>query len=124
MMREPRRNSAESEQGRSSENPIHHKRMVEETRCRRTVTMKLKDGLHLRPVSQIVETVRRFGCTVRISKGNLAADAGNVLDLIPLKAEFGDTLVLEATGEKAAEILDELVRLFESNFDESAAGAG
>jgi phosphocarrier protein HPr len=98
--------------------------MVEETRCRRTVTMKLKDGLHLRPVSQIVETVRRFGCTVRISKGNLAADAGNVLDLIPLKAEFGDTLVLEATGEKAAEILDELVRLFESNFDESAAGAG
>jgi phosphotransferase system HPr (HPr) family protein len=98
--------------------------MVEDTRCRRTVTMNLKDGLHLRPISQIVETVRRIGCPVRISKGDLAADAGNVLDLIPLRAEFGDTLILEATGEKAAEILNELVRLFELNFDESAAGAG
>ena len=98
--------------------------MVEDTRSRRTVTMNLKEGLHLRPVSQIVETVRRFGCPVRILKGDLAADAGNVLDLIPLRAEFGDTLILEASGEKAAETLDELVRLFESNFDESAAGAG
>jgi phosphotransferase system HPr (HPr) family protein len=98
--------------------------MVEDTRLRRTVTMNLKDGLHLRPISQIVETVRRIGCPVRISKGDLGVDAGNVLDLIPLRAEFGDTLLLEATGEKAAEILDELVRLFASNFDESAAGAG
>ena len=77
--------------------------MVEDTRCRRTVTINLKDGLHLRPVAQIVETVRRFGCSVRISKGDLSADAGNVLDLIPLRAEFGDTLVLEGTGDKAAE---------------------
>ena len=43
--------------------------MVEDTRCRRTVTINLRDGLHLRPVAQIVETVRRFGCPVRISKG-------------------------------------------------------
>ena len=46
--------------------------MVEDTRCRRTVTMNLRDGLHLRPISQIVETVRRFGCAVRISKGDLS----------------------------------------------------
>ena len=60
---------------------------------------------------------------MRISKGSLSADAGNVLDLIPLKAEFGDTLVLEATGDKAAETLDELVRLFESNFDDPVTDA-
>jgi phosphotransferase system HPr (HPr) family protein len=98
--------------------------MVEDTRCRRTVTINLREGLHLRPVAQIVETVRRFGCSVRISKGTLSADAGNVLDLIPLRAEFGDTLILEATGDKAAETLDELVRLFESNFDDPVTDAG
>ena len=92
--------------------------MVEDTRCRRTVTINLKDGLHLRPVAQIVETVRRFGCSVRISKGDLSADAGNVLDLIPLRVEYGSTLILEATGENAAETLDALVALFESNFDD------
>ncbi len=74
--------------------------MVEDIRCRRTVTINLRDGLHLRPAAQIVETVRRFGCSVRITKGEITADAGNVLDLIPLKAEFGDTLLLEASGEK------------------------
>jgi phosphotransferase system HPr (HPr) family protein len=92
--------------------------MVEDTRFRRTVIVNLKDGLHLRPISQIVETVRRFGSPVTISKGELSADAGNVLDLIPLKVEFGSTLILEATGEKAAETLDALVLLFESNFDD------
>ena len=98
--------------------------MVEDTHCRRTVTINLRDGLHLRPVAQIVETVRRFGCVVRISKGDYTADAGNVLDLIPLKGELGDTLVLEATGDKAAEALDELVRLFETNFDDPVTDAG
>ncbi len=92
--------------------------MVEDTRFRRTVTVNLKDGLHLRPISQIVETVRRLGAPVRICKGELSADAGNVLDLIPLRVEFGTTLILEASGDNAAETLDALVALFESNFDE------
>jgi phosphotransferase system HPr (HPr) family protein len=93
--------------------------MVEDTQFRRTVTVNLKDGLHLRPISQIVETVRRYGSPVRISKGDLTADAGNVLDLIPLRIEFGSILVLEASGEKAAETLDALVALFESNFEDA-----
>jgi phosphotransferase system HPr (HPr) family protein len=92
--------------------------MVENTSFRRTVIVNLKEGLHLRPISQIVETVRRFGSPVRISKGDLSADAGNVLDLIPLRIEYGTTLILEATGDNAAETLDALVALFESNFDE------
>jgi phosphotransferase system HPr (HPr) family protein len=95
--------------------------MVDDTPFRRTVTVNLKDGLHLRPISQIVETVRRYGSPVRISKGDLSADAGNVLDLIPLKIEFGSILVLEASGDNAAETLNALVALFESNFADVAS---
>jgi phosphotransferase system HPr (HPr) family protein len=95
--------------------------MVDDTPFRRTVTVNLKDGLHLRPISQIVETVRRYGSPVRISKGDLSADAGNVLDLIPLKIEFGSELVLEASGDNAAETLNALVALFESNFADVAS---
>jgi len=95
--------------------------MVEDNLFRRTVIVNLKDGLHLRPISQIVETVRRYGSPVRISKGDLSADAGNVLDLIPLKIEYGSILVLEATGDNAAETLDALVALFESNFQDAAS---
>jgi phosphotransferase system HPr (HPr) family protein len=95
--------------------------MVEDNPFRRTVTVNLKDGLHLRPISQIVETVRRYGSPVRISKGDLSADAGNVLDLIPLKIEFGSILILEATGDNAAVTLNALVALFESNFEDAAS---
>lgn len=95
--------------------------MAENASCRRTVTVNLKDGLHLRPISQIVEVVRRFGSQVKVVKGDLSADAGNVLDLIPLKVEFGDTVLLEVSGPKADETLDALVRLFETNFEDSAA---
>jgi phosphotransferase system HPr (HPr) family protein len=96
--------------------------MVEDNFCRRTVTVNLKEGLHLRPISQIVETVRRFGCPVRISNGDLSADAGNVLDLIPLKIECGHTVILEASGESASAVMAALVQLFESNFEEPNAG--
>ena len=48
--------------------------MVEDTRFRRTVTVNLKDGLHLRPISQIVETVRRFGSPVRICTYNASSE--------------------------------------------------
>lgn len=58
---------------------------------------------------------------MRISKDDLSADAGNVLDLIPLKIEYGSTLVLEATGDNAAETLDALVALFDSNFEDVAS---
>jgi len=98
--------------------------MVEDSSCRRTVVVNLRDGLHLRPISQIVETVRRFGSRVRISKGDMTADAGNVLDIIPLQVEYGNKLVLEASGDNAIETLDELVRLFEANFEESDLAGG
>jgi phosphocarrier protein HPr len=85
--------------------------------CRQTVTVELENGLHLVPCSQIAQAARRYACAVTIYKGTQAVDAKNVLDLMTLNADHGTQLDLEASGDGAAEAIEELVRLFESNFE-------
>ena len=86
--------------------------------CRQSVTVNLELGLHLRPISQIAKAARHYqNCDVRVLKDDHSVDAKNVLELMTLNAPQGTQLVLEATGESAAEVIDELVRLFASNFE-------
>lgn len=87
--------------------------------CRQTVTVNLEIGLHLRPLSQIAKVARQFdSCEVRVVKEDLSVDAKNVLELMTLNAPQGTQLILEATGESAAEAVDQLSRLFASNFED------
>ncbi len=95
--------------------------MNQEAVCRQTVVVQAPSGLHLRPISQIVEVVRRGGCRVTIKNGDRSVSADNVLDLMTLNAVHGTSLELEASGEGAAKILEEIVRLFENDFPEAEA---
>ena len=47
-----------------------------------------------------------FTCRIRVSNGCMWADAKNALDLVSLGAEAATTLIVEATGERAAEAAD------------------
>ena len=89
---------------------------MQDSVCRETVTVNLPDGLHLRPISLIAKLTRQYSCEVRMFKGDHGVDAKNILEAMTLVAPCGTTLVLEATGEKACDVVKELVRLFESNF--------
>lgn len=91
--------------------------MTQEPVCSRTVTINLESGLHLRPISQIAETARRFDGDVWIRKADAKVDAKSVLDLMTLNAQFGASVTLEASGNGAAELIDELAQLFDRNFD-------
>ena len=91
--------------------------MTQEPVCSRTVIINLKSGLHLRPISQIAETARRFNGDVWIRKADSKVDAKSVLDLMTLNAQFGTSVTLEAAGDGAAELIEELSQLVERNFD-------
>ena len=85
--------------------------------CQQAVTVTLKDGLHLRPQSQIVKSAQTFDCEVHIRKGGQTVDAKSMFDLMTLAATCGTTLYLEASGDDAAEAVRQLVQLFRSNFE-------
>jgi multiphosphoryl transfer protein len=58
-------------------------------------------GLHARPASAWVETVRATGLRVQVRHGNEAADARNLVALLQLGLRQGDTITVSAEGEDA-----------------------
>lgn len=84
---------------------------------RRKVIVTLKHGLHVRPMSLIAQIAGKFSGSVSIRRDDgYAVNAKSMFDLLTLKAETGMPLVLEAQGEGACELLDQLERLFASKF--------
>jgi len=83
---------------------------------RRAVVVKLENGLHLGPSSQIVQLAQKFTSTLVIRKGEKVVDGKSMLDLLTLAAEHGTVLELEASGNDAAEALEAVAGLFERNF--------
>lgn len=82
----------------------------------REVTVNLKDGLHLHPISQIVQVSRKYACEIRIYNADRSADARSPLDILTLGVEYGTVLRLEANGVQAAEAVAALAELFQNNF--------
>lgn len=82
----------------------------------RDVVVKLENGLHLGPSSQIVQLAQKFSCDLVIRKGDRAVDGKSMLDLLTLAAEQGAALRLEASGADAASAIEAIAALFERNF--------
>jgi phosphotransferase system HPr (HPr) family protein len=83
----------------------------------RSVTVVNPEGLHLRAATQIRTIVMRYRAQVDLIKGQQKVDATNVLQMATLCAGLNDTLLLEASGDDAAAVLDALARLFANSFD-------
>jgi phosphotransferase system HPr (HPr) family protein len=85
----------------------------------REVVIRNREGLHFRPIMQIVETAAKFGAQVRMQCNEKSADARSVFELMMLTATRGAKLRVVAEGDDAAAALDALIRLIESGFGES-----
>jgi phosphotransferase system HPr (HPr) family protein len=93
---------------------------MEETKVSRKVTVALPNGVHLRVVSAIVETLRAYDAEVEISGHSQTADARHALQLMTLCAEFGTELTLIAKGADSEAALDALERLLQPEVRESS----
>ncbi|QDU00796.1 Phosphocarrier protein HPr [Gimesia chilikensis] len=92
------------------------KSAMQESVCRQIVTVKMKQGLHLRPISEIVRMTRDYTCDFKISNGDRSANAREVYDLLELQALPETELVLEAVGDDATKLMEEIVQFFESGY--------
>ncbi len=84
----------------------------------RSVTVVNPEGLHLRAATQIRAIVMQYRAQVELIKGQEKVDATNVLQMATLCAGPNDALLLEASGDDAAAVLDALARLFANSFDD------
>ncbi len=90
--------------------------MNEKQTYSKDVVVELKNGLHLSPSVQIVQTAQGFRAKLAIHKGDRVVDGKSMLDLMTLAAEHGTRLRLEATGDDAQAALDAIGALFDRNF--------
>lgn len=90
----------------------------------RTATIASKVGLHARPASIFAEAVSNFGLEVTIGPEGASAeeaqDAASILSLMSLGASHGDVVVLRAEGRGAAQALDQLAKILETDHDPEA----
>ena len=83
------------------------------------VTILNKVGMHMRPASLIVQAASKYNSEFYIlQKDGFKVNGKSILSLIGLEASKGTKLIFQAEGEDEEEMIEELVGLVESKFDE------
>ncbi len=83
----------------------------------RTVVLKNKYGMHVRPAGLFAKTASRYRADVTVEKDGVTVPGRSIMALMTLEAVNGSELIIRATGEEAAKVLDELEALVERKFD-------
>ena len=76
-------------------------------------------GIHLRPASSLVQLCNRYeNCEVEFCKDGQAVNGKSIMGVMMLAAEQGSSIEIRVIGEDGGRLLDDLVKLIESKFDE------
>ena len=71
-------------------------------------------ALHARPAGLFVRTAASFPCAVVVTANGKQANAKSILEVLGLGATGGTELELSASGERAAEAVEQLAALVRS----------
>jgi phosphotransferase system HPr (HPr) family protein len=82
------------------------------------LTIHLSTGLHARPAAMFVQTANKYKSIIRVRYGELEVNAKSIIGIMTVGASQGATLTVCAEGEDAAQALDSLRALVDSNFGE------
>jgi phosphocarrier protein len=89
--------------------------------AQREVIVGSRIGLHARPAALFVKAAAQQPVSITIRKGEGApVDARSILRVLALGAKNGDTVILEAEGEGAAEALDAVAIVVAEDHDDPA----
>jgi phosphocarrier protein HPr len=84
----------------------------------REFTICNKRGLHARASAKFVQTVEKFDAEVRVTRSGETVGGTSIMGLMMLAASPGTTIIVEATGQEAAEVVEALATLIDSRFGE------
>jgi phosphotransferase system HPr (HPr) family protein len=77
----------------------------------RTVVLPDDVPLHARPAGTFVRVAAQFGANVAVAANGKRANAKSILEVLALGAEGGTELMLSASGDDAADAVDQLATL-------------
>ena len=77
-----------------------------------------RKGLHARASAKFVQTVEKYDADVRVMRCNETVGGTSIMGLMMLAASPGTSIIVEATGKEAAQVIDALTALINSRFGE------
>lgn len=80
----------------------------------REIVIKNKQGLHARPAAMFVQIASRYNSSITVRKGAERVNGKSIMGILTLGAEQNSRIVVEADGEDAPEVMEELNRLLTS----------
>ena len=70
-----------------------------------------RKGLHARASAKFVQTVEKFDADVRVMRCGETVGGTSIMGLMMLAAASGTSIIVEATGKEAAEVVEALAAL-------------
>ncbi len=92
-------------------------RLNNERSISRDLTLLNKYGMHVRPAGLFAKTASRYNADVHVEKDGNVVSGRSIMALMTLEATCGTVLRVTATGEQAADVLEELESLVARKFD-------
>ena len=86
------------------------------------VTLRNASGLHARPAKVFAKAAAATSTDVVVVKDGREVNAKSVLSVLTLDCHQGDDIVIRTDGDRAEEVLAELVGLVESGLGEAEEG--
>lgn len=83
-----------------------------------SVTICNKRGLHARAAARFVKMVENRSAKVTVTKDGMSVCGSSIMGLLMLSASRDTDIHIQVEGERAADILEELVMLVQHRFDE------
>ncbi len=80
-----------------------------------TYTIQDPNGIHARPAGLLVKAAQGFSSSIRLTKGEKAADLKRLFALMGLNVKQGDTVTLTAEGPDEAQAVSALEAFFREN---------
>ena len=94
---------------------------MSDTALTRTVVVTDPAGVHARTAVAIADVVRRANVTVTVIKDERRVSGTDVLQILTMLAEQGESVTFEAEGPDAAAVLDALEPLLAGCFGDEAS---
>lgn len=78
------------------------------------ITINVKEGLHARPASQIVQEVKQYSSDVKMVSNGKTANCKSIISLLALGAKAGSEVEIIVEGENEAAELKSFVEFMEN----------
>ena len=80
---------------------------------RKTVSVKNRKGLHMRPAEQLVLIASRFESEVTLIKDTVPVNGKSIMGVMMLAAEYGCSITIEIEGPDETEALKAITDIFD-----------